>query len=218
LRDIRKETRTLRCEATLIFLDLKIRRHHKNKRDTSSQSNHHCHRRLTYTTSYAYPYQICFSSSQSAVMLSRSAGNTFKPLLRKTAPRSLGTQASSQRSNGRWSSSKSWKLEAAMALGLSAVTATTITLMDAQHQKKSKQESLKSPHYPLPDAMITSESIADKPRLNTPPPRPDLPIYTREDVAEHCDEDSLWYTFRGERFFGGRRRTSRRKKLRAAEA
>lgn len=33
--------------------------------------------------------------------------------------------------------------------------------------------------------------------LNQPPQRPDLPIYTMEEVAEHCDEDSLWYTFRG---------------------
>lgn len=32
---------------------------------------------------------------------------------------------------------------------------------------------------------------------NYPPPRPDLPVYTMEEVAEHADEDSLWYTFRG---------------------
>lgn len=32
---------------------------------------------------------------------------------------------------------------------------------------------------------------------NLPPPRPDLPTISLEDVAEHCDEDSLWYTFRG---------------------
>ncbi len=32
---------------------------------------------------------------------------------------------------------------------------------------------------------------------NTPPPRPDLPTISLEDVAEHCDEAGLWYTFRG---------------------
>ena len=31
---------------------------------------------------------------------------------------------------------------------------------------------------------------------NYPPARPDLPTYTMEEVAEHADEDSLWYTFR----------------------
>jgi hypothetical protein len=81
-----------------------------------------------------------------------------------------------------------------MALGLTTVTATSITLLDAQQEKKRKQ-----PHYAQPDGMVSfnSSNIADKPRLNTPPPRPDLPTYTREEVAEHCDEDSLWYTFRG---------------------
>jgi cytochrome b involved in lipid metabolism len=32
---------------------------------------------------------------------------------------------------------------------------------------------------------------------NTPPSRPELPTIPLEDVAEHCDESSLWYTFRG---------------------
>jgi cytochrome b involved in lipid metabolism len=33
--------------------------------------------------------------------------------------------------------------------------------------------------------------------LNQPPPRPDLPTIPLEEVAEHCDESSLWFTFRG---------------------
>lgn len=33
--------------------------------------------------------------------------------------------------------------------------------------------------------------------VNNPPPRPDLPTIPLEDVAEHSDESSLWYIFRG---------------------
>lgn len=36
-----------------------------------------------------------------------------------------------------------------------------------------------------------------QPGFNVPPPRPDLPIFSLDEVAEHNDEDSLWYTFRG---------------------
>mmetsp|Transcript_17118 Transcript_17118/g.39629 ORF Transcript_17118/g.39629 Transcript_17118/m.39629 type:complete len:233 (-) Transcript_17118:1614-2312(-) len=32
---------------------------------------------------------------------------------------------------------------------------------------------------------------------NKPPPRPDLPTYTMEEVSEHAEEDDMWFTFRG---------------------
>jgi hypothetical protein len=32
---------------------------------------------------------------------------------------------------------------------------------------------------------------------NQPPRRPDLPTYTMEQVAEHSDEESMWFSFRG---------------------
>lgn len=32
---------------------------------------------------------------------------------------------------------------------------------------------------------------------NYPPPRPDLPIIPLEEVVEHADEGSMWFTFRG---------------------
>jgi Cytochrome b5-like Heme/Steroid binding domain len=41
---------------------------------------------------------------------------------------------------------------------------------------------------------VTDRKAAD---FNHPPPRPDLPTYTMEEVSEHADEESLWYTFRG---------------------
>ena len=117
------------------------------------------------------------------MMLSKS--KAFQPLLRKAAARSLATQVGSSSSNGK---AKDWKFEAAAAAALSAVTMTSVAMMEKRQA-----------HYKQPDAMVpaASAAIPEKPRLNQPPPRPDLPIYTREEVSEHTDQDSLWYTFRG---------------------
>ena len=109
----------------------------------------------------------------------------------KTLLRSLATQTQNASSSSSSSSNgaKFWSFEAALALGLSALTATSVTLMEKQ----------RVPHYAQPDAMVPDSplTIPEKPRINQPPPRPDLPIYTREEVSEHTDVDSLWYTFRG---------------------
>jgi cytochrome b involved in lipid metabolism len=75
-------------------------------------------------------------------------------------------------------------------MGISSLTAVSVTMMDARRKS----------NYPQPPTMVPSPSadvINKKATINSPPPRPDLPIYTREEVAEHCDKDSLWYTFRG---------------------
>jgi hypothetical protein len=80
-------------------------------------------------------------------------------------------------------------MEAVVALGLSAITATSVALMEQQKPRPPTLMPAPGEDMPL--------TVPSKPRLNHPPPRPDLPIYTREEVAEHCDEDSLWYTFRG---------------------
>jgi cytochrome b involved in lipid metabolism len=81
-------------------------------------------------------------------------------------------------------------MEAAMALGLSVATAGTATMMEAKKHK-----------YPQPKEMIPSDTpvveVAKPPHKNQPSPRPDLPVYTQEEVSEHTDEESLWYTFRG---------------------
>ena len=87
---------------------------------------------------------------------------------------------------------------AAAAVGaaatVAAATTTTVTMMD---QRRRIQ-----PHYPQPDTMVPSPieaptTLPQKPTVNSPPKRPDLPVFSRDEVAEHCDEDSLWYTFRG---------------------
>ena len=81
---------------------------------------------------------------------------------------------------------------AAAAIATATATAATVTLSDRRLQ----------PQYPQPDTMVPSpvEAPTTLPQgasVNSPPARPDLPIFSRDEVAEHCDEDSLWYTFRG---------------------
>lgn len=106
-------------------------------------------------------------------------------LIQRTAARSLATQVpqiANSNQFGEW-------LTSAILMGLGFATAGSITLMDAR-----------APHYQQPKAMIpdgTPTSVPKASIINTPLPRPDLPVFSCEEVAEHCDEDSLWYTFRG---------------------
>jgi len=106
----------------------------------------------------------------------------------KTLLRGMASQSQQHTSIKKSQPRASW-LHAAAAMGLSVATAATATLLDSQKAR-----------YPQPAQMVPSDTpakIQENQRLNRPPPRPDLPIYSREEVAEHCDEDSLWYTFRG---------------------
>ena len=77
--------------------------------------------------------------------------------------------------------------------GIVAAAATHTTVTELERRK---------PHYDQPATLVprntsTPTSIPKDAGINQPPSRPDLPTFTREEVAEHCDEDSLWYTFRG---------------------
>lgn len=91
---------------------------------------------------------------------------------------------------------------AAAAAGLSLAGAASVTLMEADKRRKKDKNKVLS-HYPQPATMVPKSgagaptTIPEGTRINSPPERPDLPIFTREEVAEHCDEDSLWYSFRG---------------------
>ena len=121
----------------------------------------------------------------------QSATTFLRPVVRRSAIRALATQAPQQAAkqgsqqaheNGSW-------IGAAAFMGLGVVTAGTVTFLDARQ-----------PHYPQPKTMVpadTPTAVTKAPQVNTPSPRPDLPTFSREEVAEHCDEDSLWYTFRG---------------------
>lgn len=66
-----------------------------------------------------------------------------------------------------------------------------LTMME-QQPPKSKQQ---------PPAAVDSTTVDGHVKHgkldNTPPPRPDLPTYTMEQVAEHSDEESMWFSYRG---------------------
>jgi cytochrome b involved in lipid metabolism len=108
-------------------------------------------------------------------MLSRQALHRLKPNLARVAARSLATQAAPKA--GSKAASDDGILWKAGLLGLLA--SAGVTTMEAQRLT------------PMERPPINKED------LNHPPARPDLPTFSLEDVAEHCEESSLWYTFRG---------------------
>ena len=73
---------------------------------------------------------------------------------------------------------------------LGAAAAGGVTAMEKK-QKLPKQK------YTSPAELPIQGKESHHGDYNDPPPRPDLPTFKLEDVAEHCDESSLWYTFRG---------------------
>lgn len=125
---------------------------------------------------------------ETTTMLSRTFIRRL-PASKAVLARSLSTQALNLSRNNASANQKqnlSW-LGALSAIGASIAIGTSMTFLEA-------------PHFRQPDGMIQSDtptSIKKHPAINSPPERPDLPVFTREEVAEHCGEESLWYTFRG---------------------
>lgn len=124
-------------------------------------------------------------------MLSTLYKATMKPhAARMIGLRALATQAQTQAANLRSkktsnaSSSSSSLVAMASLLGLTA-GAGAVTLLEKPAEK------------PVSIPTTTQTKDPSKPDFNRPPSRPDLPTYRLEEVAEHCDEESLWYTFRG---------------------
>jgi cytochrome b involved in lipid metabolism len=109
-------------------------------------------------------------------MLSRQALRKLRPTFTRVAVRSLATEAHNT------SSSKNAQAfaYAGALLGLIGAGAG-VALMEPQ---KMKSVAISRDPIPMEDP-------------NTPPPRPELPTIPLEDVAEHNDESSLWFTFRG---------------------
>ena len=97
-------------------------------------------------------------------------------------------------SSGRGKSSQdfhTWaKAFAGFLAASSAATAAAVGVTLMEPAKKTKGDSTNN----LKPYSRDAPSMYDP---NNPPKRPDLPIIPLEEVAEHCDEDSLWYTFRG---------------------
>jgi cytochrome b involved in lipid metabolism len=136
-------------------------------------------------------------AATTASQMFRQATTKYTPLVSRVATRSLATRAqnsvaaaaASKKTNGDNNESRAFYIRAAAALAMSMATAGTVTMMEARKGKMP------------PSATMTDENpphkVREIPRVNQPPPRPDLPIFTAEDVSEHYDESSLWYTFRG---------------------
>jgi hypothetical protein len=94
------------------------------------------------------------------------------------------------------SSSNSGKTTAATILGaaaaLGAVTAGTVTLLE-----EAKYRSLPAQKYESPRAIPVKGPESHHADYNDPPPRPDLPTISLEELREHADESSMWFSFRG---------------------
>ena len=130
-------------------------------------------------------FEEALSISQNASMLSRQALHRLRPTLARVATRSLATQASRPKAGSPKAARDDGLFWKAGLLGLLA--SVGVTTMEAQQQQQQQQQHLTPMERPL----------MNKEDLNHPPPRPDLPTFALEDVAEHCEDSSLWYTFRG---------------------
>ena len=86
----------------------------------------------------------------------------------------------------------------AAALGaalLGASAATAVALLEESADRK--YQTLPAQKYPSPEEPPIHGSASHQADYNDPPERPDLPTISLEDLAEHCEESSLWYSFRG---------------------
>lgn len=114
------------------------------------------------------------------LLLSSTRSSTFARL----GARSMASQAQAKATSGDYKNQQ----EHAMTLLGAFLGLTVGTIGIALTEPKQMASQTLSP-FQQPSLAV------EKP--NDPPPRPDLPTIALEDVAEHCDEDSLWYTFRG---------------------
>jgi Cytochrome b5-like Heme/Steroid binding domain len=81
-------------------------------------------------------------------------------------------------------------LGAGLLGGLSAVA---MTMMEQQQQQAAHKEQKR----PGDSSDAVDGHVKHGKLDNMPPPRPDLPTYTMEQVAEHSDEESMWFSYRG---------------------
>mmetsp|Transcript_29658 Transcript_29658/g.61983 ORF Transcript_29658/g.61983 Transcript_29658/m.61983 type:complete len:186 (+) Transcript_29658:63-620(+) len=70
---------------------------------------------------------------------------------------------------------------------------TTANVDTKNHDPKLQATSVATPELPGSSSAPPEPIQPD----NIPPPRPDLPTYTMEEVSEHAEEDDMWFTFRG---------------------
>ena len=114
------------------------------------------------------------------------------PQARRVGLRALSASASNaQHQDSAGGSSYTGKASSLIALA-GVFGLATGALGVAQLEPAPRKPPTSSEAIPL-----TQTTDPTKPNFNRPPHRPDLPTYSLEEVAEHCDEESLWYTFRG---------------------
>ena len=128
-------------------------------------------------------------------LATKKLATTTNPAIRRMLVRSLATQAAGSSKQQQQHGNTTVPLFASL-VGLTVATTGSVTYLDS---RKSANKS--SSHYEQPIGIKpnkeTPTNILEPNRINQPPARPDLPIYTLDEVAEHTDPDSLWYTFRG---------------------
>lgn len=117
--------------------------------------------------------------------------------------RALATTRASQSSSSSHTEgvdASSWTSSmVALAGAMGLATGGAATLMETSSCFKNPPEKKASgcPSEAGDDVPVTQTKDPTRSDFNRPPPRPDLPTYALEEVADHCDEESLWYTFRG---------------------
>ena len=124
------------------------------------------------------------------MMLSKAAYSKARPLLVRTGLRSLSSQATNPKKNTNNSNNeRNAAAFASLLVGLLGA-GTAATLLEPKRSRTTTVMGVAS------DELFENSSMKDF-EPNNPPPRPDLPTIPLEEVAEHADEESLWYTFRG---------------------
>jgi hypothetical protein len=118
-----------------------------------------------------------------------------RPQIIRCAIRSFASEAQTGVGREALSSNTSSTSSAAILLGaavIGALTAGTVTFTE-----ESKYRTRPAPKYESPRPIPVKGPESHHSDYNEPPPRPDLPTIPLEEVREHTDEDSMWFTFRG---------------------
>ena len=132
----------------------------------------------------------------SAIFLSRRTLQSVKPA---TVIRAFSTLPPNQNFKNRYSSSSSFQSSHRLALGAATMAAAATTLGTISLMEEAPHHNVRpTPKYsPPPEVPKYDPKNNPSGELNKPPPRPDLPTIPLEEVEEHCDEESMWFIFRG---------------------
>ena len=108
-----------------------------------------------------------------------------------------GIRALSSISTGNLSSGRSTAAAVGAATLFSAAFLLASQGTTAALEEEYKFQKRPEQKYPSPERTPIHLKQSHHSDYNDPPPRPDLPTFTLEEVAEHNDESSMYFTFRG---------------------